>query len=169
MGRSADEIDAVTKLTPTMASFRLLVLAFIRDYIALMGQSPSYGEIAAKLESNRTRVRKAVKSLVADGLLLRTPGPRGLALPSMREEAVRQLRALGWHVDEDALLAHSPVTNPPLLPPAALTYPARRIVSEDDNGDIGEGRDKGRPRLVSAQAPRDRPAGARPAQGSRRA
>jgi biotin operon repressor len=147
-----------------MASFRLLALAFIRDYVALMGQSPSYGEIAAKLDSNRTRVRKAVKSLVADGLLLRTPGPRGLALPSMREEAVRQLRALGWRVDEDALEANAPVTNPPLLPPAALTYPANRIVSEDGHGNSG----KGRAGLVSAPAPGNRAGRTRSAQGTRR-
>lgn len=113
------------KLTAEMASFRLLVLAFIRDYWDEIGASPSYGEIAAGLESNRDRVRKAVKSLARDGLVLRTPGPRGIKLPSVIEESVRQLRELGWQVDEDLREARSPVTNPPLLPPAALTYPAR--------------------------------------------
>jgi hypothetical protein len=111
------------KLGPEMASFKLLVLAFVRDYFGLMGASPSYGEIAAKLASNRERVRKAVKILERDGLLIRSPGPRGLRLPSMREQAVRLLREAGWSVDEDICLAVPPgVTKPPLLPPAALDY-----------------------------------------------
>ncbi|WP_375290896.1 LexA family protein [Qipengyuania sp.] len=133
MGSTPQANDAEwVKLTPEMASFRLLALAFIRDYVGRTGQSPSYGEIAAALDSNRNRVRKAVKSLAEEGLIIRTPGHRGLALPSMREEAVRQLRALGWSVDEDAEQAIPPVTNPPLLPPAALTYPSRRSSEKDE-------------------------------------
>lgn len=138
MGRSPDDRTkkVPAKLTAEMASFRLLVLAFIRDYWDEVGASPSYGEIAAGLESNRDRVRKAVKSLARDGLVLRTPGPRGIKLPSVLEESVRQLRELGWQVDEDLREARSPVTNPPLLPSAALTYPAR-------DGTEGQKRDRG--------------------------
>lgn len=110
------------RLKPEMASWRLLVLAFVRDYLQRWGHSPSYGEIAAALESNRTRVRKAVRSLERDGLILRVPGPRGLSLPTVRDEAIRQLRNLGWTVDEDCSHAAGPVTDPPLLPPASLTY-----------------------------------------------
>ena len=33
------------------------MLAFIRDYLGRTGLSPSYGEIAAGLDSNRNRVR----------------------------------------------------------------------------------------------------------------
>ena len=116
-------IETPRRLAPEMASFRLLVLAFVRDYIGLMGQSPSYGEISAKLNSNRTRVRNAVKRLAFEGLLIRTPGARGLKLPSMRDEAIRQLRQLGWAIDEDNLKALPPsVTKGALLPPASLDY-----------------------------------------------
>lgn len=117
-----------------MASWRLLVLAFVREYIDRWGHSPSYGEIAAGLSSNRTRVRKAVRSLERDGLVLRAPGPRGLTLPTVRDEAVRQLRALGFIVDEDCLQVKAPVTDPPLLPPAALDYDP-----DPTDGDIAHG------------------------------
>lgn len=142
------------RLTPTMASFRLLVLAFVREYIGLTGHSPSYGEIAAKLNSNRTRVRKAVKSLSEEGLLLRTPGPRGLTLPSMRQEAIRQLRQLGWQIDEDNLHAEPGVTNRALLPPAALTYPSQDTGKEGANGCCT---DSGRDGAGAARAARGDP------------
>ena len=113
-----DPVDP-PRLKPDMASQRLLVLDFVRAYIARWGGSPSYGEICAGLLITRTRARHAIKSLAADGLLLRTPGPRGITLPSVRDRAVRQLRALGWEVDEDDGRA-SPKTT--LLPPAELVY-----------------------------------------------
>lgn len=126
--------DASTRtahLVPDMASFRLLVLGFVRDYIGLMGASPSYGEVAAKLGSNRKRVMKAVQSLEREGLLIRTPGARGLRLPSLRDAAIRQLRDLGYIIDEDAKLAlppdswfeaYVPVTKRGLLTTPALDY-----------------------------------------------
>lgn len=119
----ADGTAKRLKLNAEMASFRLLVLAFVREYINDMGASPSYGEIAAKLQSNRMRVRRAIRSLEREGLILRTPGPRGLSLPSMRDEAIRQLRELGFSVDEDVLAIRPPgVTHPPLRVPPALDY-----------------------------------------------
>jgi hypothetical protein len=114
-----------------MASFRLLVLGFVRDYIALMGGSPSYGEIAYKLGSNRKRVHKAVQSLEREGLLIRAPGARGMRLPSLRDAAIRQLRDLGYIIDEDAKTAlppdgwfetYVPVTKRGLLTTPALDY-----------------------------------------------
>lgn len=102
-----------------MASFRALVLGFVRDYLTEWGQSPSYGEIAAGLGSNRTRVKRAVVSLEKAGLLLRTPGTRGLALPDEIERARLTLARAGLLHS-----AASPVTNPTLLPPPALDYPA---------------------------------------------
>lgn len=127
--------DEPPRLKPDMASFRLLVLAFVRDYLEKNGASPSYGEVAAALSSGRTRVKLAIRSLAAEGLLLRKPGPRGLALPTMRDEAIRQLRELGWTVDEDIGVARSPGTNPSLLPPPELTYPAPRIETESGDGE----------------------------------
>lgn len=112
-----DRGDPALRLSPEMASFRALVLDFVRGYIARWGQSPSYGEIAAGTGSNRTRVKRAVVSLVKAGLLVRTPGTRGLSLPDEIERARKILERAGM------LPQSSPVTNPTLLPPAALDYP----------------------------------------------
>jgi len=131
------------RLGPEMASFRLLVLKFVRDYIGRWGQSPSYGEIANSLQTNRTRIRKAIKSLVAEGMLLNAPGPRGLTMPTAPDDALRVLRALGWAVEEDIKRLRPPgtcngVTNRPLLPPAALDY--------IDRSTAGDGHAKGEAR-----------------------
>lgn len=112
------------RLSPEMASFRALVLAFVRDYLTRWGQSPSYGEIAAGTGSNPTRAKRAVRSLAKAGLLIRTPGTRGLALPDEIERARLVLERAG-------LLSDSPPPPPPvpkttLLPPPALDYPSRR-------------------------------------------
>ncbi|MGB7407173.1 MAG: hypothetical protein WA908_01590 [Pontixanthobacter sp.] len=132
MGRADDDNSASQaggeawsgRLSPQMVDFRLLVLSFVRDYIGRWRSSPSYGEIANALDSNKTRVRKAVKSLVGDGMLHRTPGPRGLSLPSMREEALQLLRREGWQVDgSDADAARAGVTDRTLSPPQPSPYP----------------------------------------------
>ena len=103
------------RLCPEMASFRGLVLAFVRDYIERFGVSPSYGEIAAGVHGGtKDRARDAVRSLVRDQLLYKVPGPRGLRLPTEIEEARRILKDAGEAPDF------------PLLPPAALTYPSDR-------------------------------------------
>lgn len=106
------------RLTPEMASFRALVLDFVRGYIARWGQSPSYGEIAAGTRSNRTRVRRALRSLEAAGLLLRRPGARGLSLPCEIDRARLTLIRAGV-----LLPGEGPVTKATLLPPPALDYP----------------------------------------------
>ena len=144
-----------------MASFRLLVLGFVRDYIGLMGASPSYGEIAAELYSNRKRVMKAVRSLERDALLIRAPGPRGLRLPSLRDAALRQLRDAGYFIDEDLKVAVPPeswferyagamlpVTKRGLLTTPALDYlpepaPPPGGSTEDLHGKAGSSEDQG--------------------------
>ena len=123
------------RLTPEMVDFRLLVLDFVHDYIGRWRSSPSYGEIANALQSNKTRVRKAVKSLVADGKLHRTPGPRGLSLPSMRDQALQLLRLEGLLAEGGTLM--TAVTHRPLLPPPALDYP-RDGTSLSQDGDPDE-------------------------------
>lgn len=120
--------------TPTMASYRLLVLDFVRKYIGEWKASPSYGEIAAGTGGSRTRVKKAVRSLERGGLLCRRPGPRGLSLPEQHEDAVRLLRGQGWKVNEKARRAAAPVTKPDLLPPAELDYPPRRDTAKGNAG-----------------------------------
>lgn len=136
------DAEAARRLSPAMASFRALVLGFVRGYLTEWGQSPSYGEIAAGLGSNRTRVKRAVVSLEKAGLLLRTPGTRGLALPDEIERARLTLERAG-------MLPAPPgpsVTNRTLLPPPALDYPAR-----DDQP--GEPHENGRNRTPHPPAP----------------
>jgi hypothetical protein len=121
------------RLSPAMASQRLLVLDFVRGYISRWGGSPSYGEIAAELKIERVTAWRAVRSLVDDGLLARRPGPRGLSLPDAEADALRQLRALGWVVNPEDL--H--VTKARLLPPAALDYPGPGQEGGTDDGTTG--------------------------------
>lgn len=106
------------RLTAEMASQRLLVLDFVRAYIGRWCQSPSQGEIANALEIDRTKVWRAIRSLERDGFLLRTPGPRGLALPGAEDEALRQLRAHGWIINP----GERHVAKANMLPPAELDY-----------------------------------------------
>jgi hypothetical protein len=133
------------QLTPEMASFRLLVLNFVRDYFAQHGGSPSYGEVAAGLHSNHKRVRKAIQRLARDGALIKVPGPRGLALPDRRAEAIRLLREQGFVVDEDILAVEGGVRDWTLLPPPELDYsgplPDAPPGGEPDGADIGSDRE----------------------------
>jgi len=126
------------RLAPEMASFRLLVLAFVRDYIQTYSVSPSQNEIANALGTTRTRVRDALRSLVKDGLLLKVAGERGLKLPSMRDEAVRQLRELGWTVDPRASSIAPPGQVSTLHGPPDLDYPDRGAASGDQDGNQGD-------------------------------
>ena len=107
------------RLRPEMASSRLLVLDFVRSYIGRWGHSPSYNEIAAGLKISRDAVKRAVRSLVRDGLLLKSDRQRGLALPDEQAQAIRVLRVLGWTVNEDVATA-APLS--PLLRGAVLDY-----------------------------------------------
>ena len=127
------ERPAVVRLRPEMVSLRLHVLGFVRRYIGRFKYSPSQGEIAAACSTNRTRVKDALKSLAEEGLLLRSPGPRGLKMPSERDAALRVLKALGWSVDEAERHVAPPGPNGAAsvpnftLPPAATpAYPKRR-------------------------------------------
>ena len=133
------------RLTPTMASFRLLVLDFVRSYIEQNHLPPSYGEIGAALDCSRTRVKHAIRSLERDELLFRGDGPRSLTLPTDRQKAIRALKGLGYRIDESARTITEPVTDPPLLPPAALTYPVRETRHESDReqGEHGQGEGTG--------------------------
>lgn len=108
-------------LRPEMASLKLQVWRFIRDYHAQWKASPSYGEIIAGTGSTRSAVRHAVRQLVAEGRLIRVPGPRGLHLPSACEAALRALEEAGYVIDREAQRVEGPY--PTLMPPAELTYP----------------------------------------------
>lgn len=113
------------RLCPGMESQRLLVLAFVRNYLERFQLSPSQGEIAHGLGIPRQTVRNALRSLERDGLIVRGKGPRGLSLPSLRDEAVRQLVALGWCWKDGVL--HSPSADP--LGDPDSTLPGRIVLS----------------------------------------
>jgi DNA-binding MarR family transcriptional regulator len=85
----------------TMVSVRLRALAFVHDYIGQWRNSPSLGEIAAAIGTDRTMAHRAVKSLVASGLLNKTPGVRGISLPDQEQEALRILARAGWAISPD--------------------------------------------------------------------
>lgn len=128
-----DRGDGPLRLAPEMASFRALVLDFVRTYLTRWGQSPSYGEIAAGLDSNRTRVKRAVVSLEREGLLLRRKGTRGLALPDEIARARQLLERAG---------VLSGVTNPTLPGTPALDYPRDSEQAggeQQHNGNSGHG------------------------------
>ena len=154
MANHDNETREALGLTPEMASLRLLVLDFVREYICRWGHSPSYGEIANGTNTHREGARRAVKSLVGDRMLLRVPGPRGLSLPSQRDQAIELLRQQGYVVDEDighvappiSARTGSLVADTPLLPAAALDYfPADDEADGNDNGPDEEGeRESGR-------------------------
>ena len=140
------------RLKPDMASFSLLVLAFVREYIGNWGASPSYGEIAHALDTNRERVRQSVKQLIRSGALLRTPGERALVLPEARDEALRILQGLGYSVG----LTIQPL---PVIP--LFDYPYGEIGGDGQSGEgakkQGEsqsgGRDQEKARGIAADQP----------------
>lgn len=122
-----------------MASRRLQVLAFVLDYFARYGEGPSLSEIGAAHGISKARVHELVGALVRRGQLLRRPGPRGLYPPAVRTAAVRQLRELGWAVDEDVQYA-GPLTHSALPAVPALDYvpPAAAGGGDDDGGEQAE-------------------------------
>ena len=119
-------VDALLRLTPAMASLRLQVLAFVRAYSARWGEGPSYGEIGEATGASRTAIKKAVRRLISQGMLLRAPGVRGLVLPDRRDDAIRVLRELGWVVDGEGSRLIPPygqeVTNRALMAAHVLDY-----------------------------------------------
>jgi len=114
-------MDAFARLRPDMSSRRNLVLAFVRDYIGRWQTSPSCGEIAEGVGTSRTTVKRLVRSLVQDGYLLRSAGPRGLALPADEAAAIERLLALGWRIDGQERTARGP--DWPLPGADVLDYP----------------------------------------------
>lgn len=79
--RGTGDLNETLRRRPEMASLRLQVFAFVRDYIGRWGGSPSQGEIAHATGASRDRVKKALVRLERAGLLRRAAGiKRGLAL-----------------------------------------------------------------------------------------
>lgn len=130
MVADTSDLEYPPKLRPDMASLRLIILKFIREYIGKWGASPSYGEIAYGCDTNRTKVKRAIRSLAKDKLILHVRGPRGISLPDDEQAAIEQLRRMGYHVDEsDQLAVRRNGTKTTLLPPPELDY-----VPDDQDG-----------------------------------
>jgi DNA-binding IclR family transcriptional regulator len=94
-------MDETLRLQPAMVSRKLLVLSFVRSYIGRWGGSPSISEIAEGTGSPRGGVKSALRVLAGEGLIVRRPGARGIALPDRLADAVRELRDAGYIVDND--------------------------------------------------------------------
>jgi biotin operon repressor len=124
-----------------MVATRLLVLDFVHEYIERWRYSPSLGEIGAELGVSRKHVSKAIASLVDSGLLVKTPGPRGLALPDQRDTAIRLLSSMGFQVSRGQQV----VTKSALLSPTPVEY----IPLRTDRGQHGR---QGRKKRAKAKA-----------------
>jgi len=118
-------MSEVLKISPTMVSRKNAVLAFINRYYTDHSRGPSYGEMAAALKTNPTRIKDAVRTLVAEGRVHRTPGQRRSLRPlTAHEEAIRRVVEAGFLV-----------TNPTLPRPPVLDYlPADGEEEETDQG-----------------------------------
>lgn len=130
------------RLSPTSASLKRLALEFIKRYWADLGCSPSYGEIAAALGTNRERVRVIVHQLARDGEVKLTGGRRGILLPDLAErfsesDALRRLSELGWTHELGRLYPPQSLTNSTMPLLAEL-----RHIPDVDIGDIQHGQQR---------------------------
>lgn len=95
------------RLTPEMASRKLLVLGFVRRFWAAHGGSPSYAEIGAGCGIAQQHAWQIVQELAREGALAIDRGRRQIMLPAAErisvEEAKARLRAAGFVVDGDVL------------------------------------------------------------------
>ncbi|WP_328277717.1 LexA family protein [Sphingobium sp.] len=147
------EID-IPRLSPTMASRKNQVLAFVRLYWNAHSVGPSISEIARAVGCARSRAQKLVTKLVREGHLHRIDGmTRGVRPASVLEEALRQLREAGYVVNDDviappagamplididdagALVVRGGWTNAPLPPDRARAQRAAPSGGERDAGD----------------------------------
>lgn len=116
------------RLTPAMASRKLQVVSFVRQYIARWGAWPSYGEIGGAMGIHKDTARDAVRRAVRDGLLDRTPGARKPRVAPARLSAIEavgildQLRAAGFTIQEP-----SPDPDAPTFCPLPLSPPFRHL------------------------------------------
>lgn len=106
------KVEAI-RLTPTMVSRKNQVLDFIRAYYSAHRVGPSITEMANAAGCARSRVQAIVRKLEEEGLIHRAVGkPRGITPISIRQEAIRQLEAMGYIVNPGRMEL--------LAPPAVL-------------------------------------------------
>ncbi|MEA3390153.1 MAG: hypothetical protein U9R64_12890 [Pseudomonadota bacterium] len=107
------QVEAI-RLTPTMGSRKEQLLDFIRAYYSAHGVGPTITEMANALHCMRSRIQDAIRKLEREQRIHRVPGKaRGITPISGHEEAIRQLRAIGYIVNPDSMILEVPP--PPLL------------------------------------------------------
>ncbi|PZU13797.1 MAG: hypothetical protein DI606_04310 [Sphingobium sp.] len=107
------QVEAI-RLTPTMGSRKLQLLAFIRAFYSVHGVGPTITEMANALSCARSRIQDAVRKLEREQLINRVPfKPRGITPISGHEEAIRKLQAIGYIVNPVEMMLEGPM--PPLL------------------------------------------------------
>jgi SOS-response transcriptional repressor LexA len=105
----------IPALSPTMASRKLQVLAFVELFYSARGVGPSLGEISAALDFSRQRAHDLICTLEREGRIERTPGMHRSIRPiAAEQEAVRRLKAAGYVLTNPGLrgrfdLDHIPV------------------------------------------------------------
>lgn len=153
------------RLRGDMTSRKLIVLGFVTRYLAEHPGSPSYGEIARGCGISRSAAKRIVRRLEIDEKLVRGHGARrGIMLPSMRDAALSQLRALGYVVDDDTQRIATPGTKTTLPRVPELGDIGTMATHRDAVADGGIDE-----RHQSGGNPRDaRDRGARAPQGHRR-
>ena len=101
-GRWAHPVENEYRLTPAMASRKLQVVSVVLRYRERWGQSPSYRQIGAAMDIDKSTVRDAVGRAIRDRLLQRSgprrelvAGPAWRPSPEQVETMIAQLRAAG--------------------------------------------------------------------------
>lgn len=103
------DMHEVTRLSPEMGSRKLQVLEFVRGFYLMRGTGPSISEVARAVDCARSRAQKLVTKLVHEGHLHRIDGmTRGVRPATALEDALRELRAAGYIVNEDVLAIDLP-------------------------------------------------------------
>lgn len=134
--------------TSTSCSRRLRLVAFIRTYKGEHGGiSPSLGEMAAALNTSRSRVSEHLQRLEHDGMISRVRGARRAILllddpEHIEAEAVSLLRRLGWQVNDDLRQIAAPVTNSELTVPPELDNIPGLAEGGHDPSENSAGRDR---------------------------
>ena len=118
----------------------MTVRPLIASVVLLAGCTPALNPTGAPHVRHEVQVEGRPYVVTVTGSLA-VIAARGLRLPSVREEAIRQLRELGYVVDEDIgkILPPDPLRAlSTLLPPPELDYPSRRRTGDID-GQQAEG------------------------------
>jgi SOS-response transcriptional repressor LexA len=122
--REGGAVMIETKIAPAVGLQRRdEVLAFLIEWIARWGTSPSFADISRDLKMSSTRAKQLVKQLVERGVVEQIPGAtRSLRVRDVagsRNALEHALRNLGWTAAEPmgALLPPFPDGQLPIAPP----------------------------------------------------